>query len=70
MEEVLYLKFKQHQDLRNLLMNTGVAQIIYTGANDGYWGEGLLGQGANELGKALVRVRERLRAEGYSQTIS
>lgn len=66
MEEVLYLKFKQHPDLRSLLMNTGMANIIYSEPNDAYWGDGSLGQGANELGKAIVRARERLRNEGYS----
>ena len=66
MEEVLYLKFKQHPDLRNLLMNTGAADIIYAEASDPYWGEGPVGQGQNELGKAIVRVRERLRREGYT----
>jgi len=65
-EEVLYLKFKQHPDLRSLLMNTGVGDIIYADPNEPYWGEGPVGQGANELGKAIVRARERLRREGYS----
>lgn len=65
-EEVLYLKFRQHPDLRSLLMNTGLADIIYSEEGDNYWGEGPLGQGANELGKAIVRARERLRREGYS----
>lgn len=65
MEEVLYLKFKQHPDLRHLLMGTGDAPIVYAEAGDTYWGEGSLGQGTNELGKAIVRVRERLRREGY-----
>jgi predicted NAD-dependent protein-ADP-ribosyltransferase YbiA (DUF1768 family) len=64
-EEVLYLKFKQHPDLRSLLMNTGAADIIYSDANDPYWGEGPLSQGKNELGKGIMRVRERLRKEGY-----
>ena len=63
MEDVLYLKFKQHPSLRTLLLHTGLADIIYADDND-YWGEGPLGEGANELGKALIRVRERLRQEG------
>ena len=65
MEEVLYLKFKQHPDIRHLLMSTGVAPIIYAEADNAHWGDGPQGQGSNELGKALVRVRDRLRAEGY-----
>lgn len=56
----MYHKFRQHPDLRNLLMNTGVAELIYAEVNDIFWGEGPDGQGANELGKALMRVRDRL----------
>ena len=63
MEDVIYLKFKQHPELRSLLMNTGKADLIYAETTDSFWGEGPLGQGANELGKSLVRVREKLRAE-------
>ena len=65
MEEVLYLKFKQHPDLRSLLLNTSVAPLVYAEANDPFWGEGPTGQGTNELGKALMRVRDRLVAEGH-----
>ncbi|KAG1892054.1 hypothetical protein F4604DRAFT_1697132 [Suillus subluteus] len=63
MEEVLYLKFKQHPSLRTLLLRTGLADLVYADANDAYWGHGPLGDGANELGKALMRVRDRLHAE-------
>ncbi|OCH94480.1 DUF1768-domain-containing protein [Obba rivulosa] len=64
MEEALYHKFKQHPNLQGMLLNTGVADLIYAEANDPFWGDGPLGQGANELGKALMRVRDRLRIEG------
>jgi len=63
MEDVLYLKFRQHPNLRTLLLRTGLAEIIYTDDNT-YWGDGQMGDGANELGKALIRLRERLRLEG------
>ncbi|KAG9317754.1 hypothetical protein JVU11DRAFT_1972 [Chiua virens] len=63
MEDVLYLKFKQHPGLRTLLLRTGLVDIVYADENT-YWGEGAEGEGANELGKALTRVRERLRQEG------
>ncbi|KAG1801949.1 uncharacterized protein BJ212DRAFT_1398266 [Suillus subaureus] len=64
MEEVLHIKFKQHPSLRTLLLRTGLADLVYADANDTYWGHGPSGDGANELGKALMRVRDRLRAEG------
>ncbi|KAL4076307.1 hypothetical protein J3A83DRAFT_4226371 [Scleroderma citrinum] len=63
LDDVLYLKFKQHPTLRRLLLNTGIADIVYADTND-YWGEGSNGEGDNELGGALVRVRDRLRREG------
>lgn len=59
MEETLFMKFKQHPDLRWLLTGTERAMLIYADPNDSFWGEGN-GTGANELGKALMRVRERL----------
>ncbi|KAF8626736.1 hypothetical protein AX17_006501 [Amanita inopinata Kibby_2008] len=66
MEDVLYMKFAQHDSLRRSLLDTGQAPLVYSDPNDGYWGEGPVGQGTNELGKALVRVRDRLRANGYT----
>ncbi|KAL4081358.1 DUF1768-domain-containing protein [Scleroderma yunnanense] len=63
LDDVLYLKFKQHPTLRRLLLNTGIADIVYADTND-YWGEGSNGEGENKLGSALVRVRDRLRREG------
>ncbi|KAH9939960.1 hypothetical protein B0H21DRAFT_710966 [Amylocystis lapponica] len=64
-DDVLYQKFIQHPQVRALLMGTGTADLIYSTSHDPFWGDGTLGQGANELGQALVRVRERLRTEGY-----
>ncbi|KAJ7582637.1 hypothetical protein C8J56DRAFT_1028678 [Mycena floridula] len=61
MEDVLHMKFKQHAELRDALLSTGLAPIIYEDPNDTFWGEGPTGQfgatpGRNELGKCLVRV--------------
>jgi len=63
MEEVLFLKFIQHMELRNLLLNTGFSELIYHDAMDPFWGDGQSGDGENNLGKALMSVRERLRRE-------
>ena len=60
MDEVLYLKFQQHVDLRTLLLNTIPADLVYVQSDDPFWGDGA-GVGMNELGKSLMRVRERLR---------
>ncbi len=66
MEVVLYNKFMQHHTLRSLLLSTGAADLLYSDTRDDFWGDGPVGRGANELGRALRHVRERLRAEGYT----
>ncbi|EJD01691.1 DUF1768-domain-containing protein [Fomitiporia mediterranea MF3/22] len=63
MEDVLYRKLAQHPDLRELLLDTGIAEIVYADASDPFWGTGEHEEGENELGKTLMRVRERLRYE-------
>ncbi|KAH9042557.1 DUF1768-domain-containing protein [Lactarius pseudohatsudake] len=62
MEKVLEAKFKQHRHLRNLLRSTGSRELIEDSPIDWFWGIGSDGHGRNELGKALVRLRERLQA--------
>ena len=62
MEDLLMVKFK-NPELRSRLLATGDAELI-EGNNwgDCFWGV-CLGEGRNELGKALMRVRERLQNE-------
>ncbi|KAI0284862.1 DUF1768-domain-containing protein, partial [Russula brevipes] len=62
MDEVLYLKFRQHGDLRTLLLNTYPLELVYVESGDQFWGDGA-GTGMNELGNSLMRVRELLRRE-------
>jgi predicted NAD-dependent protein-ADP-ribosyltransferase YbiA (DUF1768 family) len=63
MDDILYLKFRQHDDLRTLLLDTYPADLVYVESGDLFWGDGA-GAGMNELGKSLMRVRERVRTEG------
>jgi predicted NAD-dependent protein-ADP-ribosyltransferase YbiA (DUF1768 family) len=62
MDEALYRKFRQHGDLRTLLLDTYPYELVYVEPTDAYWGNGA-GAGLNEFGKSLVRVRDRLRGE-------
>ncbi|KAI0250417.1 DUF1768-domain-containing protein, partial [Lactifluus subvellereus] len=63
MDEVLYLKFRQHGALRTLLFDTYPMELVFSEFDDSFWGD-CGGTGRNELGMSLVRVRDRLRAEG------
>ena len=63
MEDVLYLKFTQHRSLRDALFSTGFLELVFNDFDD-FLGEGTSGQGRNELGKTLMRIRDRLRQEG------
>jgi ribA/ribD-fused uncharacterized protein len=63
--EVMYqcclAKFTQNQDLMDKLMATGDEELIEDSPIDSFWGCGADGQGQNNLGKVLMRVRKDLR---------
>jgi len=61
MDTALRLKFDQHQDLKDELLSTGDADLVENSDKDAFWGIGSDGKGRNELGKALERLRTRLR---------
>ncbi len=79
MDAILEAKFEQHPSLRKLLLDTGdrdlveaspvcTSPILYilllTCAKvDAFWGTGGDDKGRNELGKALVRLRDKLRRQ-------
>lgn len=56
-------KFRQHPDLRELLLGTDERQLIEHTKNDTYWGDGGDGSGQNRLGQLLMRVRVELRRD-------
>ena len=63
MEEIVFAKFSQNEQLKQMLLATGEA-ILKEGNtwNDVFWGISLkTGRGENRLGKILMKVRERLR---------
>jgi ribA/ribD-fused uncharacterized protein len=61
MDDVLSHKFIQHDDLKRELLATGDAELIEASDNDSFWGWGADHKGRNELGKALMRLRAKLR---------
>lgn len=66
MRGVLYAKFSQHPDLRELLLSTGNARLVECATVDNpvnrLWGE-VNGKGKNMLGNLLMEVREQFREE-------
>jgi predicted NAD-dependent protein-ADP-ribosyltransferase YbiA (DUF1768 family) len=65
MEQVIFNKFTLHANLRDMLLRTGDAPLIYADDQDPYWGEGPPGRGGyNHLGHILERVRAEIRREG------
>jgi len=61
MREAIYAKFTQHEELRELLLSTGDAEIVEHTSNDNYWGDGGDSRGKNMLGSILMEIREQLR---------
>ncbi len=63
MKGVLMAKFTQHEDLRQLLLNTGTARLVESATVDNavnrLWGE-VRGIGKNKLGELLMEVRAEL----------
>lgn len=61
MREAVLAKFTQHEELREILLGTGDAELVEHTPRDSYWGDGGDGSGKNRLGQILMSVREELR---------
>ncbi|MBI4751636.1 MAG: NADAR family protein [Acidobacteria bacterium] len=61
MREAVFAKFTQHEDLKQILLNTGDAKLIEDSPRDSYWGCGKSGNGLNMLGQILMSIREEIR---------
>ena len=62
MLKILDKKFHQHQDLKKMLLNTGLKPLVKD-CLDLFWGNGSNRQGKNIHGKILQKVREQLYIE-------
>jgi ribA/ribD-fused uncharacterized protein len=63
MREAVLAKFRAHDDLKKLLLDTGKENLVEDAPKDYYWGCGKDGSGKNKLGKILMETREILRRE-------
>jgi ribA/ribD-fused uncharacterized protein len=59
----IYTKCRTHQEIADILLNTGVQKIVENSQFDYFWGCGRDGRGHNTFGKVLMSVREKLRQE-------
>ncbi|KAL4062338.1 hypothetical protein J3A83DRAFT_4110194 [Scleroderma citrinum] len=61
MDLALWHKFTQNTHLKDELLSTGDAELVEDSAKDAFWGVGPDGKGENQLGKALQKLRTKLR---------
>jgi N-glycosidase YbiA len=61
MREAVLKKFLTHNDIREILLNTGDKLIVENSPTDYFWGCGTDKTGYNHLGKILMSVREEIR---------
>ncbi len=57
MEKVLRAKLAQHEEVREVLGQTGTEDIVEDSPTDYFWGEGKDGSGQNQLGKLWMKIR-------------
>lgn len=62
-----YLKFKQNEAARTVLLNTQSSMLLYHTATDDFWGDGGEGKGRNVLGVVTMAARARLQADQERQ---
>lgn len=61
MRRAVLKKFQTHEDIRNILLDTGDDDLVENAPSDYYWGCGKDGTGKNMLGKILMEIRETLK---------
>ena len=64
MRQAVGEKFRQHAELREVLLSTGNAVLIEHTKNDSYWADGGDGSGKNMLGIILMELRSELQSQG------
>ena len=63
MRSAVLAKFRAHDDLKKLLLETNDEELVENAPSDYYWGCGQDGSGKNMLGKILMETRKILLQE-------
>ena len=69
MYDGIYEKFSQNPDIRAKLIETGNEEIREMTVNEYYWGVGSDLSGANNVGKILMKVREKVKEDVLNKMI-
>lgn len=59
--ELVREKVRQHKEVRDQLISTGDEEIVEVNPVDDFWGNGKDGNGQNQMGKILMRIREEIK---------
>ncbi|RHZ57323.1 hypothetical protein Glove_390g11 [Diversispora epigaea] len=70
MRTALRAKFTQHEDLKELLLNTNNSKLVEASPTDSYWGNAEKNgiKGKNMLGILLMEIREELKNQKESES--
>lgn len=60
LHEIITEKVKQHEEVKEALLATGTEEIIEDNPHDDFWGNGKDGDGQNQTGKILMRIRHEI----------
>jgi len=58
--EIIRNKVEQNSDVKEALLSTGDEEIVEINPNDDFWGTGADGNGQNQTGKILMKIRDEL----------
>jgi predicted NAD-dependent protein-ADP-ribosyltransferase YbiA (DUF1768 family) len=60
MEKIFRAKLTQHDDIREILLESGDRELLKVYPTDYYWGTGADGTGENKMGKLWMKLRGEL----------
>lgn len=58
--DIIRRKAEQNPDVKQALLATGDEEIVEVNPNDDFWGNGPDGNGQNQTGKILMKIRSEL----------
>ncbi len=61
MEKIFRAKLAQHEDVREILLESGGRELLKVYPTDYYWGTGADGTGENKMGKLCMKLRDEMK---------